>query len=45
VRRRGLNGVEFVAADNHAGLRMAIRAVLPEAVFQAVQFRLKESAE
>ena len=34
LRRRGLNGVEFVVADDHAGLRMAIREVLPEAVFQ-----------
>jgi putative transposase len=34
LRRRGLNGVEFVVDDDHAGLRMAIREVLPEAVFQ-----------
>jgi transposase-like protein len=34
LRRRGLNGVEFVVADDHAGLRMAIREVLPEAAFQ-----------
>jgi putative transposase len=34
LRKRGLNGVEFVAADDHAGLRMAIREVLPEAAFQ-----------
>jgi hypothetical protein len=27
LRRRGLNGVEFVVADDHAGLRMAIREV------------------
>jgi transposase-like protein len=31
LRRRGLNGVEFVVADDHAGLRMAIHEVLPEA--------------
>ena len=31
LRRRGLNGVEFVVADDHAGLRAAIREVLPEA--------------
>ena len=34
LRRRGLNGVEFVVADDHAGLRAAIREVLPEAAFQ-----------
>ena len=34
LRRRGLNGVEFVVADDHAGLRVAIREVLPEAAFQ-----------
>ena len=34
LRRRGLNGVEFVVADDHAGLRTAIREVLPEAAFQ-----------
>src|SRR5580692_10046978 len=34
LRRRGLNGVEFVVADDRADLRMAIREVLPEAPFQ-----------
>ena len=34
LRRRGLNGVEFVVADDHAGLRAAIREVLPETAFQ-----------
>ena len=34
LRKRGLNGVELVVADDHAGLRMAIREVLPEAAFQ-----------
>ena len=34
LRRRGLNGVEFVVADDHAGLRAAIREVSPEAAFQ-----------
>ncbi len=34
LRRRGLNGVEFVVADDHAGLRSAIREVLPEAAVQ-----------
>jgi len=34
LRDRGLHGVEFVVADDHAGLRAAIREVLPEAAFQ-----------
>jgi transposase-like protein len=34
LRRRGLSGVEFVVADDHAGLRSAIREVLPETAFQ-----------
>ena len=33
LRGRDLNGVEFVVADDHAGLRMAIRKVLSEAAF------------
>lgn len=34
LRQRGLSGVEFVVADDHAGLRAAIREVLPEAAYQ-----------
>ena len=34
LRQRGLAGVEFVVADNHAGLKAAIREVLPEASYQ-----------
>jgi putative transposase len=34
LRRRGLNCVEFVVADDHAGLRSAIREVLVEVAFQ-----------
>jgi putative transposase len=34
LRDRGLHGVEFVVADDHAGLRSAIREVLAEAAFQ-----------
>ena len=32
--RRGLHGVELVVADDHAGLRAAIREVLAEAAYQ-----------
>jgi putative transposase len=34
LRKRGLNGVLFVASDDHVGLRKAIREVLPEAAWQ-----------
>jgi hypothetical protein len=34
LRERGLTGVEFVVADDHAGLKASIREVLPEAVYQ-----------
>jgi putative transposase len=34
LRARGLNGVEFVVADDHAGLRAALREVLAEAAYQ-----------
>jgi putative transposase len=34
LRGRGLSGVELVVADDHAGLRAAIREVLAEAAFQ-----------
>src|SRR5512134_2886149 len=34
LRQRGLSGVEFVVADDHAGLRAAIREVLAEAAYQ-----------
>jgi len=34
LRERGLHGVELVVADDHAGLRGAIREVLTEAAFQ-----------
>lgn len=34
LRQRGLSGIEFVVADDHAGLRAAIREVIPEAAFQ-----------
>jgi transposase-like protein len=34
LRERGLHAVELVVADDHAGLRAAIREVLPEAAFQ-----------
>jgi putative transposase len=34
LKARGLHGVEFVVADDHAGLRAARREVLAEAAYQ-----------
>jgi len=34
LRKRGLSGVEFAVSDDHAGLKAAIREVLPEAAWQ-----------
>lgn len=34
LKERGLHGVEYVVADDHAGLRAAVREVLPEAWLQ-----------
>jgi transposase-like protein len=34
LKGRGLAGVEFVVADDHAGLGAALREVLPEAAYQ-----------
>jgi putative transposase len=34
LRDRGLHGVEFVVSDDHAGLKAAIREILPEAAWQ-----------
>jgi transposase-like protein len=34
LKARGLHGVEFVVADDHAGLRAALREVVAEAAYQ-----------
>jgi len=34
LKQRGLHGVELVITDDHAGLRAALREVLPEAAWQ-----------
>src|SRR5690348_6603392 len=34
LKARGLHGVEFVVADDHAGLRTALREALAEAAYQ-----------
>ena len=34
LKQRGLNGVEFVVSDDHAGLKKAITEMVPEAAWQ-----------
>jgi putative transposase len=34
LRARGLHGVEYVVSDDHAGLKAALREILPEAAWQ-----------
>lgn len=34
LKERGLHGVEYIVADDHAGLRKAVREALPDAYFQ-----------
>lgn len=34
LKARGLSGVQFVASDDHAGLKKAIAEIVPEAVWQ-----------
>ena len=41
---RGLQGVELVTSDDHAGLKAARRAVLPGARWQRCQFHLAQNA-
>jgi transposase-like protein len=44
LRRRGLHGVEFVVADDHAGLRAAVPEVLAEAAFQRCYVHILRNA-
>jgi putative transposase len=34
LKQRGLRGVEFVATDDHAGLKQAVAETLPESAWQ-----------
>lgn len=43
--RRGLSGVEMVISDDHAGLRAALRAVLPSVPWQRCLFHLAQNAQ
>lgn len=42
--RRGLHGVELITSDNHAGLKAALRAVMPAVKWQRCQFHLQQNA-
>jgi len=44
LQARGMRGVEYVASDDHAGLRAARRAVLGGANWQRCQFHLARNA-
>jgi transposase-like protein len=41
---RGLHGIEQITSDDHAGLRAAIRAVLPSTPWQRCQVHLQRNA-
>ena len=43
LKARGLNGVEFVVADDHAGLRAALREVLPRRPISAAMCTMPTS--
>ena len=44
LTERGLHGVELVTSDDHAGLRSALRAVLPSVKWQRCQVHLQRNA-
>ncbi len=41
---RGMRGVQFIASDDHAGLKAARKAVLPAVPWQRCQFHLAQNA-
>jgi transposase-like protein len=41
---RGMRGVNFIASDDHAGLKAARRAILPSVPWQRCQFHLAQNA-
>lgn len=45
LQRRGLSGVEFIASDDHAGLRAARTAIFPAVPWQRCQFHLQQNAQ
>jgi putative transposase len=45
LQQRGLQGVEFIVSDDHAGLRAARTAVFPSVPWQRCQFHLQQNAQ
>lgn len=44
LKRRGLNGVEFITSDGHEGIQAAIRRHLPEATWQRCKVHFMRNA-
>jgi transposase-like protein len=44
LRERGLSGVDFVASDDHEGLKEAVAQLLPEAAWQRCQVHFLRNA-
>ena len=42
--QRGMRGVQYIASDDHAGLKAARRAILPGVPWQRCQFHLSQNA-
>jgi len=45
LKNRGMHGVQFVASDNHEGLKAALKSALPGAVWQRCQCHLQRNAQ
>ena len=45
LQQRGLSGVQFIASDDHAGLRAARTAIFPAVPWQRCQFHLQQNAQ
>ena len=43
--RRGLKGVKRIVSDDHAGLKAALRATLPNVLWQRCQFHVQQNAQ
>ena len=45
LKNRGMHGIQFVASDNHEGLKAALKSTLPGAVWQRCQCHLQRNAQ
>jgi len=43
--KRGLSGIKLITSDDHAGLRAALRSVLPSVPWQRCQFHMSQNAQ